>query len=257
MIKTLVLAGGLGTRLREETEYTPKPMVNIGGRPIIWHIMKNLSQQGVKDFTIATGYKEEVIKDYFLNYHSRSNNFTVNLGQPEEIDFHDSHEESDWNVTILSTGEKTSTGGRVYKSRPYLDDQRFLCTYGDGLCDINMHELIAFHKSHGLIATVTTVMPLSRFGMLEVSDSGIVTRFEEKPKHTSWINGGFFIFEPKVFEYLNDSCTLEQDPLAALVADRQLAAYRHHGFWQPMDTYREYSLLNSLWDENLAPWKNW
>jgi glucose-1-phosphate cytidylyltransferase len=257
MIKALILAGGLGTRLREETEFKPKPMVEVAGRPILWHIMKNLSQQGVRDFCVATGYKGDVIKDYFLNYHARNNDITIDLGQQSTLIQHGLHDESNWLVTVSNTGESTMTGGRVFKARKYLDGDKFLCTYGDGLADIDLEKLLKFHNKHGKLATVTTVKPLSRFGLMEVDDSGAVKRFREKPVMDGWVNAGFFIFEPKIFEYLNEECTLEEEPLARLAADGQLAAYRHEGFWQPMDTFRESNLLNEMWNSNSAPWKNW
>lgn len=256
-MKALILAGGLGTRLREETEFKPKPMVEVGGRPILWHIMKNLAAQGVTEFSIATGYKGEVIKDYFLNYHARNNDITINLGQQSRFTQHGLHEESDWRVTIAGTGETTMTGGRVFRALKYLQGERFLCTYGDGLADIDLKELIDFHISHGKIATVTTVKPLSRFGVMEVDDNGIVTQFREKPLLDGWVNAGFFIFEPKIIDYLDEDCVLEAEPLSKLAAVGQLAAYRHNGFWQPMDTFRESNFLNELWNSNDAPWKNW
>jgi glucose-1-phosphate cytidylyltransferase len=257
MLKALILAGGLGTRLREETEYKPKPMVEVGGRPILWHIMKNLSQQNISNFVIASGYKGESIKDYFLNYHARNNDVTIDLGQQSQFIQHGSHNESDWTVTIANTGELTMTGGRVHKTAKYLEGGRFLCTYGDGLADVNLSELIKFHESHGKIATVTTVKPLSRFGIMDVNENGIVQQFREKPVMDGWVNAGFFIFEPEIFEYLNEECVLEADPLARLASNGQLAAYRHEGFWQPMDTLRESNFLNELWNTNQAPWKNW
>ena len=257
MIPALILAGGLGTRLREETEFKPKPMVEVGGRPILWHIMKNLAQQGVSNFTIATGYKGDVIKDYFLNYHARNNDFTISLGNQSTIKYFSSHEESDWQVTIANTGELTSTGGRVHRSAKYLGSESFLCTYGDGLADIDIPKLLAFHSAHGKIATVTTVKPLSRFGLMEVDESGSVLQFREKPVMDGWVNAGFFVFEPTIMNYLSDDSTLELDPLMKLAADGQLAAYRHQGFWQPMDTLRESTFLNSLWSRGEAPWKNW
>ena len=257
MINVLLLAGGLGTRLREETEFKPKPMVEVGSKPIIWHIMKNLSTQGITNFHIATGYKGDVIKDYFLNYHSRNNDVTVNLGDQESNQYHGLHEESDWKVTIANTGELTMTGGRVFRTLKYLGKERFLCTYGDGLADINLQELIDFHNSHGKIATVTTVRPLSRFGIMDVNESGAVTRFREKPIMDGWVNAGFFIFEPEIVNYLSEDCVLDQAPLSQLAKEGQLAAFRHKGFWQPMDTLRESNFLNELWDTNKAPWKNW
>jgi glucose-1-phosphate cytidylyltransferase len=257
MVKGLILAGGLGTRLREETEFKPKPMVEVGGRPIIWHIMKNLSTQGLNDFTIATGYKGESIKDYFLNYHSRNNDVTLNLGKNSSVIHHGLHDESNWRVTIANTGELTMTGGRVFRSLKYLEDDRFLCTYGDGLADINLKELMDFHLSHGKKATVTTVQPLSRFGVMDVDSNGVVTQFREKPIMDGWVNAGFFIFEKSIVEYLDENCILEQEPLAKLAAEGELVAYRHHGFWQPMDTLRESIFLNEMWAEGRAPWKNW
>ena len=257
MIKTLILAGGLGTRLREETEFKPKPMVEVGGRPILWHIMKSLSQQGLSEFSVATGYKGEVIKDYFLNYDYRNNDVTVDLGKRSATVHHGQHDESNWKVTLVNTGELTMTGGRVKRSEKYLSGDRFLCTYGDGLADVDIKKLIEFHKSHGKLATVTTVQPLSRFGIMDIEPNGTVTKFKEKPRLDGWINIGFFVFEPEVFNYLSDDCVLEEEPLANLAADNQLAAYRHDGFWQPMDTFRESKMLNDLWDADEAPWKNW
>jgi glucose-1-phosphate cytidylyltransferase len=257
MINALILAGGLGTRLREETEFKPKPMVEVGGRPILWHIMKNLSQQGVRDFTVASGYKGDAIKDYFLNYHARNNDFTVDLGNESNITYYGAHEESNWKVTIANTGELTMTGGRVFKSKPYMGLKSFLCTYGDGLANIDLKKLVEFHSNHGKIATVTTVKPLSRFGLMEVDESGSVIQFREKPVMDGWVNAGFFIFEPEIFNYLDDNCTLELNPLMTLAAEGQLAAYRHDGFWQPMDTLRESNFLNDLWQRNEAPWKIW
>jgi glucose-1-phosphate cytidylyltransferase len=257
MLKTLILAGGLGTRLREETEFKPKPMIEVGGKPILWHIMKNLSVQGINEFTIAAGYKGDLIKDYFLNYYSRNNDLTVDLGQKSPVIHHGSHDESKWKVTIANTGELTMTGGRVYRSLKYLNGERFLCTYGDGLADVDIEKLIKFHISHGKKATVTTVQPLSRFGVMDVDQNGIVNQFREKPVMDGWVNAGFFIFEGSIEEYLDAECVLEQDPLARLAQEGQLAAYRHHGFWQPMDTLRESVFLNELWSADKAPWKNW
>lgn len=257
MIEALILAGGLGTRLREETEFKPKPMVEVGGKPILWHIMKNLSVQGLNEFTIATGYKNELIKDYFLNYHSRNNDVTIDLGQKMPVVHHGSHDESTWRVTIANTGELTMTGGRVYRSLKYLQGERFLCTYGDGLADVNVLDLLNFHLSHGKKATVTTVQPLSRFGVMDVNQSGLVERFREKPVMDGWVNAGFFIFESSVKDYLDPECVLEQEPLSKLALEGELVAYRHQGFWQPMDTLRESNFLNELWSSDKAPWKNW
>ena len=257
MVKALLLAGGLGTRLREETEFKPKPMVEVGGKPIIWHIMKNLSQQGITDFVIAAGHKGEVIKDYFLNYSSRNSDFRINLGTNQVQYFEDMHDESNWNVTVIDTGELTMTGGRVFRSLPFLKGETFLCTYGDGLADIDIHSLIKFHKSHGKLATVSTVQPLSRFGVMDVDQNGLVTQFKEKPQLDGWVNAGFFVFEPQIVDYVDGDCILEEKPLTTLAAQGNLAAYRHPGFWQPMDTIREATLLNQLWASANAPWRNW
>ena len=256
-MKVVLLAGGLGTRLREETEFRPKPMVEVGGRPVLWHIMKLFAEYGLIDFVVATGYKSDMIKDYFLDYEARNNDFTITLGSTRDIEFHGSHDESTWRVTVSFTGEDTMTGGRVHRVGRYLDDRPFLCTYGDGLSDVDIPDLLAFHRSHGKLATVTTVQPLSRFGVMEVDESGQVSRFREKPQVEGWINVGYFVFEPGVLAYLDDDCVLEAEPLARLAADGELVAYRHQGFWQPMDTYRESKLLNDMWESGDAPWKVW
>ena len=256
-MKAILLAGGLGTRIREETEFRPKPMVEVGGRPILWHIMKNLAHFGITDFIIATGYKSDMIKEYFLNYEAWNNDFTVELGRRDSLTFHGAHDEAHWNVTVAFTGEETMTGGRVLKASKYLDDEPFLVTYGDGLADVSIDDLRAFHMSSGCLATVTTVQPLSRFGVMDVGTDGKVTSFSEKPQLDGWINVGFFIMEPGALGYLSDNCVLEEEPLAQLAADRQLSAFRHPGFWQPMDTYRESKLLNDLWDSGSAPWRLW
>lgn len=255
-MKAVLLAGGLGTRLREETEFRPKPMVEVGGKPILWHIMKTFANYGVVDFVVCIGYKGDVIRDYFLAYEARNNDFTITLGASHEIEFHDQHLESDWRVTVADTGEATQTGGRVKRVERYLNG-RFMVTYGDGLADIDIGRLLAFHESHGRLATVTIVQPLSRFGVLDVDGVGRVNQFREKPQVDGWVNAGFFVFEPEVLTYLcSDEDILEQAPLEALAADGQLMAFRHEGFWQPMDTYREAKLLNDLWAIG-APWKVW
>ena len=256
-IKAIILAGGLGTRMREETEFRPKPMVEIGGRPVLWHIMKNLAHFGISDFIIATGYKSDMIKEYFLNYEAWNNDFTIELGKKDSLTFHDSHNEAHWTVTIAYTGENTMTGGRVKQSAKYLDNETFLVTYGDGLADVNINVLLDYHKSTGSLATVTTVQPTSRFGVMDVDDSGKVISFAEKPKIEGWINVGFFIMEPEFLTYLGPDSVLEEEPLARLAGDGQLSAYRHTGFWQPMDTYREALVLDSLWNSGVAPWKCW
>ena len=256
-MKAVLLAGGLGTRMREETEFRPKPMVEVGGRPVLWHIMKNLGHYGITDFIVATGYKSDVIKEYFLNYEARNNDFTIELGKKDSLEFYDAHDEAHWRVTVAYTGEDTPTGGRVHKVAKYLDDEPFFVTYGDGLADVDIDALRAFHEQQGTLATVTTVQPFSRFGVMEVGDAGKVRSFREKPQLEGWINIGFFIMQPGALAYLNDESVLEEEPLAALANDGQLSAYRHTGFWQPMDTYRESQMLNDLWESGKAPWQVW
>ena len=256
-MRAVILAGGLGTRLREETEYRPKPMVEIGGRPILWHIMKNFAQQGINDFVICLGYKGDQIRDFFINYESRINDITVNLGESGKSFIHGNSLEENWNVTLANTGLDTMTGGRLFKVKKYLQDERFLCTYGDGLANVNIKALLDFHKSHGRKSTVTAVLPTNRFGALEIDKTNQVNNFSEKPKGEKWINGGFFIFEPEVFDYLHENSVLEREPLEILARDGQLMAYKHPGFWQPMDTYRESQELNTLWESGTAPWRNW
>lgn len=256
-MKAVLLAGGLGTRMREETEFRPKPMVEIGGRPVLWHIMKVLSGQGLGEFVVCTGYKSEVIKNYFLNYAALNQDFTARLGDQSTVTYHGDHAEADWTVTVADTGATTMTGGRINRVERYVKEERFLCTYGDGIADIDLEALLSFHESHGKIATMTTVQPPSRFGVLDLEEDGTVTKFREKPRVDGWINIGYFVFEPQIFDYLDDDCVLEQEPLNRLAADGQIAAYRHHGFWQPMDTYRESQMLNELWDSHSAPWRSW
>ena len=256
-MKAVILAGGLGTRLREETEYLPKPMVEIGGRPILWHIMKNLSAQALNNFVICLGYKGDYIKDFFLNYEARVNDITVTLGRKGTSVHHTDSNEEKWEVTLANTGLNTMTGGRIFKIRDYVENERFLCTYGDGLADIDLKKLLDFHTSHKKIATVTAVQPTSRFGAIEIDKENQVRRFSEKPRAEQWINGGFFMFEKRIFDYLDVDCVLEKEPLENLARDNQLMAYHHNGFWQPMDTYRETQELNELWNSEKAPWRNW
>jgi glucose-1-phosphate cytidylyltransferase len=255
-MKVVILAGGLGTRLREETEFRPKPMVEVGGRPILWHLMKGFSHHGLSDFVVCAGYRGEVIKDYFLNYSARNGDFTVSIGKSGIVEQHSQSSGEDWTVTVADTGALTMTGGRIKRVSRYLSGT-FVVTYGDGLADVDLKQLLAFHRSHGRLATVTTVRPLSRFGMMDLDASGLVLRYREKPISDEYVNAGFFVFEPQVLEFLDDDCVLEQEPLQRLVADENLVAFRHDGFWQPMDTYREFTLLNQMWDRNEAPWKVW
>lgn len=256
-MKAVILAGGLGTRLREETEFKPKPMVEIGDKPILWHLMKSISQYDIREFVICLGYKGEQIREYFSNYHASQNDVRISTLAGTSAPSSEDYAVEDWEVILSNTGKLTPTGGRIFKSRSYLEKEAFLCTYGDGLGDIDIAQLIKFHKSHGKIATVTAVHPPSRFGGLDISNSGQVETFEEKPKESSWVSGGFFVFEPAIFDFLDDHSTLEKTPLESLASLGELYAYKHEGFWQPMDTIRETAELNMLWDTGSAPWKNW
>jgi glucose-1-phosphate cytidylyltransferase len=257
-MKVVILCGGLGTRLREETEYRPKPMVEIGGRPILWHIMKSYSHHGFRDFVLCLGYRGSDIKKYFLDYEAMNSDFTVCLGR-REIQYHDEHPEQDFRVTLAETGSDTLTGGRLLRASKYLGaDEDFLLTYGDGVSDVNIRQVVDFHRSHGKRATVTTVRPPSRFGVLELSAGGLVERFSEKPTLEGWVNAGFFVFHRSILDYITgDQCPLETTPLERLAAENQLMAYRHEGFFYAMDTYREYKYLNDIWAANQAPWKVW
>jgi glucose-1-phosphate cytidylyltransferase len=250
----------MGTRLREETEYRPKPMVEIGGRPILWHIMKLYEASGFTDFVLCLGYKGDVIKDYFLNYEAMNNDFTIRLGDRSTLKYHDSHREQDWTVTLAATGQNVMTGARVKRAARYAGTDTFMLTYGDGVADIDVSALLAFHRRCGTIGTITGVRPISRFGELR-SAGDRVAEFHEKPHttHEGLVNGGFFVFERAFLDYLTDdpTCVLEREPLERLAREGQLSIYRHTGFWQCMDTYRDYEYLNELWDSGTAPWKTW
>jgi glucose-1-phosphate cytidylyltransferase len=256
-MKTVILAGGMGTRIREETEFKPKPMVEIGGLPIIWHIMKSYSSFGYKDFVICTGYKGEQIKEFFKEYETLQSDFTINFARSRELKIYPEASKLDWSVTISNTGISTPTGGRILKVKKYLENETFLCTYGDGLSDINIKSLIDFHKSHGKIATISCIRPPSRFGRLEIDSNFEVKFFKEKPIISDWVNGGFFVFESSIFQYLSEGEPLEDYTLPRLIDDSQLMAFCHEGYWQSMDTYREMLLLNKIWDSGQAPWKIW
>ena len=258
-MKVVVLCGGLGTRLREETEFRPKPLVDVGGRPILWHILKLYAHHGFREFVLCLGYRGHMIKEYFLNYEAMNNDFTICLGANSRIRYNEVHTEQDFHVTLADTGQDTMTGARVKRAAKYLDGDRFMLTYGDGVSDVDIRKLLAFHESHGKIATVTTFRPLSRFGILNISPERRVMNFIEKPKSDAWASAGFFIFERRVLDYLDDSddCVLEREPLERLAADGQLMAYHHEGFFFAMDTYREYQVLNDLWKSGEAPWKVW
>ncbi|MEO8452322.1 MAG: glucose-1-phosphate cytidylyltransferase [Gemmatimonadota bacterium] len=255
-MKVVILAGGLGSRLSEETSTRPKPMVEIGGRPILWHIMNIYASHGFRDFIIACGYKSEVIKEYFRNFYYNSTDLVVNLrdGSCSTL----MSQSPDWRVTLVDTGLETMTGGRLLRLAPTIGRETFMATYGDGVGDVDITKLVAFHNAHGKAASVTAVRPPARFGGL-LFDEDRIAEFSEKPQTSEgWINGGFFVFGPKIFDYLeNDQSILERAPLEHIARDQQLYAYRHTGFWQPMDTIREKQLLESLWASGKAPWKTW
>lgn len=256
-MKVVILAGGFGTRLSEETDLKPKPMVLIGGKPILWHIMKIYSKYGFNEFIICLGYKGYVIKEYFANYFLHMSNVTFDLAE-NRMEIHQNFAEP-WKVTLVDTGAETMTGGRVKRIQPYVGDEPFLLTYGDGVADVDVTALLNFHRSHGRLVTVTAAQPTGRFGALNLDDRGGVLSFQEKPAGDgAWINGGFFVMESAVFDYIaGDATVLERDPLEALANDGQLVAYRHNGFWQPMDTLRDKQHLEDLWNQGKAPWKVW
>ncbi len=257
-MKTVILCGGQGTRLREETEFRPKPLVEVGGKPILWHIMKLYAHYGFRDFTLCLGYRGNMIKEYFLNYEAMNNDFTICLGAKAHTIIHGAHQEQNFRVTLADTGQETMTGGRIKRIQDYIDNDLFLVTYGDGVSDVNIADLVAFHKSHGRIATITTVRPYSRFGILETDADSKVLAFSEKPRLDGWASAGFLVFDKKIFNYLDgDHCTLEREPLERLAAENQLMAYQHNGFFYAMDTYREYLHLNELWQSGKAPWRVW
>lgn len=256
-MKTIILAGGFGTRLSEYTDIMPKPMVEIGGQPILWHIMNYYANYGYKDFAIALGYKGEVIKDYFLNYYSLKSDFIIDL---ENGNAHYIKKRTvDWKVALIDTGNNSMTGGRVKRLKEYIGNETFMLTYGDGLSDVDINKLIEFHNSHGKMATITAVRPSARFGELLITDGLDVASFKEKPQTSQgWINGGFFVLEPEFFDLIDgDSTVLEEDPLERASEMRELKAYLHKGFWQCMDTVRDKNVLEELWKKNRAPWKVW
>lgn len=255
-MKTVILAGGYGTRIRDVADDIPKPMIPIGPYPILWHIMKTYAHFGHKDFIICLGYKGQVIKDFFLNYEAYTRDFTISFGSGT-LTYHNTHKEFDWKVTLTDTGIRSMTGSRISRIRDYVGNEDFMLTYGDGVSDVNIEELLKFHKSHGKILTVTGVRPPGRFGEMVSDEEGKVLAFNEKPQASAGrISGGFFVASPKIFDYLNDNEDLvfEQEPIHKLVNDKQLMMFEHDGFWQPMDTSREYLLLNSLYEKGEAPW---
>lgn len=257
-MKVLILAGGLGSRLSEETTAKPKPMVEIGGKPILWHIMKIYSSYGFTEFIILCGYKGYMIKEYFTNYYSHMSDLTIDM-TCNEITHHMCHAEP-WKVTLVDTGLGTMTGGRIRKVKDYVGNEPFMLTYGDGIGDIDIHQLIQFHKQHSKIVTMTAVQPEGRFGTLQIDDAEKVTSFREKPKDDgTWINAGFFVCQPEVFEYISegDKVIFEREPLETLAKNEQLYTYKHRGFWKPMDTLRDKVQLEELIDSNAAPWIKW
>jgi glucose-1-phosphate cytidylyltransferase len=255
--KVVILAGGLGSRLAEETETRPKPMIEIGGRPILWHIMKIYSTFGLNDFVICLGYKGYMIKEFFLNYHVHMADVTIDLANNTTTVHHKRAEP--WRVTLVETGDTTMTGGRIRRVREYIDDRHFCLTYGDGVADIDLAALLSFHEQHGRAATITAVQPPGRFGAMETDAAGLVRSFQEKPAGDgNWINGGFLVLAPQVLGYIDgDNTTFEHQPLSRLSAEGKLAAYRHKGFWHAMDTLRDKRHLEDLWNGGRAPWKVW
>lgn len=256
-MKVVILAGGYGTRIRDVADDIPKPMIPIGPYPILWHIMKSYSYYGHKDFIICLGYKGKIIKDFFLNYEAYTRDFTITFGSSGIIEYHSKHDESDWRITLVDTGSNSMTGSRISKIRKFIEDENFLLTYGDGVSDLDINASINFHKSHNKILTVTGVRPPGRFGEIKTDNLSTVVEFNEKPQAAAGrISGGFFVANKKIFEYLSDkeSLVFENEPIRELVKAGELKMYEHDGFWQPMDTSREFQLLNSLFETGKAPW---
>jgi glucose-1-phosphate cytidylyltransferase len=258
-MKVVILCGGAGTRLREETEFRPKPMVNIGARPILWHIMKYYAQFGCREFVLALGYKGDMIKNYFCHYELMNNDVTIELGQPENIHIHHSHEEAGWKITLADTGEKSLKGARLKKVERYISGDTFMMTYGDGIADVDLDALLAFHRGHGRMATVTGINLASRFGELKIAGDHVES-FSEKPQQgDGLINGGFFVFNREIFKHLtpDDACDLEIGALERIAREGQLMVYKHRGFWACMDTLRDMEYLNRIWENGQARWKIW
>jgi glucose-1-phosphate cytidylyltransferase len=256
-MKVVILAGGLGTRLSEETDLKPKPMVEVGGKPILWHIMKIYSHYGFDDFIVCLGYKGYVIKEYFANYFLHQSDVTIDLNS-NKVEIHNCKAEP-WKITMLDTGLNTNTGGRIKRIQKFIGSKTFMLTYGDGVADINIPELVEFHKGHGKYATITSVQPLGRYGAIDIDDDNKVLSFIEKPKGDhAWVNGGFFVLEPQVFNYISgDTIIWEREPLETLARDGQIMAYRHYGLWKCMDTLRDKIDLENLWNSGKAEWKIW
>ncbi len=259
-MKVVILCGGQGTRLREETEYRPKPLVPVGGRPILWHIMRRYIQSGFNDFVLCLGYRGNLIKQYFLDYEAMSQDFTLQFGPAgRKLQLHGQNCLPPFAVTLAETGEEAMTGARIKRAAHYLDGDCFMVTYGDGLSDLDLGALLRFHQAHGKLATITSVHPVSRYGELRLAEDGQVQEFKEKPPSLGWSSAGFFVFQRPVLDFLRteNDCVLEKEPLERLARDGQLVAYRHDGFFQAMDTYREYLYLNDLWNRGRAPWRTW
>jgi glucose-1-phosphate cytidylyltransferase len=256
-MKVVILAGGFGTRLSEETSIKPKPMVEIGGKPILWHIMKSYSSHGFNDFVILLGYKGHIIKEFFFNYFLHQSNVTIDLSD-NSMQIHQNKSEP-WKVTLLETGHETMTGGRIKQAKPYIKNNNFLLTYGDGLSDLDISKSVEFHNLHGKNITMTAVQPDGRYGALNIQSDNLITSFKEKPKgDNAWINGGFFVCKPEIFKYIDNNLTVfEQEPLMKMAVDNELVAYKHNGFWKSMDTLSDKTNLCLLWDQNCAPWKKW
>lgn len=257
-MKVVILAGGFGTRISEESHLKPKPMIEIGERPILWHIMKMYSSFGFNDFIVCLGYKGYCIKEYFAHYFLHESDVTFDFRSENERVIH-THSAEPWRVTLVNTGIETMTGGRVKRVEQYVEGKPFMLTYGDGVADINIRELVDYHAQHGKYVTVSSIQPVGRFGALELDKENKVHGFVEKPKGDgAWVNGGFFVLQPEVFRYIDgDTTILEREPLESLASDGQLVAYKHHGFWQPMDTLRDRNYLEELWKSGEAPWKTW
>ena len=256
-MKAVILAGGLGTRMREETEFKPKPMVEIGGRPILWHLMRNLAAQGINEFIILVGYKGDHIKRYFLDYHAIESDFTVSSDPKASPRFHISETGPSWEVTVLDTGHLTLTGGRLKYAENFLNQEPFLLTYGDGLANVSVQEVLALHKRSNFELTLSCARPRSRFGAIKLTEAGKVLNFEEKPLTSDYVNIGFMIANPSFLDAIQGDEPIEEGPLKRLVHSGMVGAYKHDGFFAPMDTLRDVEFLNSLWDEGSAPWKNW
>ncbi|MBB6624105.1 glucose-1-phosphate cytidylyltransferase [Clostridium gasigenes] len=255
-MKAVILCGGKGTRMREETEYRPKPLVPVGGKPIIWHIMKTYSEYGINDFILCTGYKGDMIKQYFMDMYWRNNDFTIHMSGDQELEYH-TEENEKWNITIVDTGAETLTAGRLKAVEKYIDEDTFLMTYGDGVSDINIEELINHHEKTGKIATLTGVHPMSPFGLIEI-ENGIAKSFKEKPRLNDVINGGYMVLNKEVFKHMPEKdCMFEEYPLKSIASINELAVYEHNGFWKAIDTFKDVEEVNKMWDKGDRPWKIW